>query len=504
MHEQANTVPGTLEALSHLLDMGPAERILCEHRGSSVTLGRLRESRDTCAAAMEKAGVGAGDAVVAVLGSKPNTIAAMFAAWSIGAAFAPLDPHMSPYLARRFLDTVVPTVVLAGDEPAPVLPDGAGVVQPAGDDHLDWDVDSSASAGTPRPQVTALPKSEVALDLGVIDTAGGVVAISVPAADLGRTVSTIPDDLGGDCRIGTFSLDTWAGIVDVLTAVRGNHRLVLCSPFSPSEFRKSVKRHSARTASLTTQSMAMLLEDPDAEDLEPLETIRFASAHLPIPLVRRFHRQFGVNVAAGYGNRQFGREVLGWDATDLRRHGSGKVGSTGRPRPGVEVALVDDSGAPLPEGRVGELTISVASELAVRTGRHAWVDPEGFVWIVGRTEDTVEIASKRVFPESVEAVLIEHPDIRDVAVFGVAAGTTGGTDTTLWGVLRPAPRSRREPEDLVRDVLGMARSRLTRAEIPSRFAVLDVLPKVEAGLPDRDALAVQASAGALPAVTVTA
>ncbi|MCE7882968.1 MAG: hypothetical protein DYH08_03755, partial [Actinobacteria bacterium ATB1] len=335
--------------------MGPAERILCEHRGSSVTLGRLRESRDTCAAAMEKAGVGAGDAVVAVLGSKPNTIAAMFAAWSIGAAFAPLDPHMSPYLARRFLDTVVPTVVLAGDEPAPVLPDGAGVVQPAGDDHLDWDVDSSASAGTPRPQVTALPKSEVALDLGVIDTAGGVVAISVPAADLGRTVSTIPDDLGGDCRIGTFSLDTWAGIVDVLTAVRGNHRLVLCSPFSPSEFRKSVKRHSARTASLTTQSMAMLLEDPDAEDLEPLETIRFASAHLPIPLVRRFHRQFGVNVAAGYGNRQFGREVLGWDATDLRRHGSGKVGSTGRPRPGVEVALVDDSGAPLPEGRVGEL-----------------------------------------------------------------------------------------------------------------------------------------------------
>ncbi|MCE7883960.1 MAG: hypothetical protein DYH08_08905, partial [Actinobacteria bacterium ATB1] len=70
--------------------------------------------------------------------------------------------------------------------------------------------------------------------------------------------------------------------------------------------------------------------------------------------------------------------------------------------------------------------------------------------------------------------------------------------------LRPAPRSRREPEDLVRDVLGMARSRLTRAEIPSRFAVLDVLPKVEAGLPDRDALAVQASAGALPAVTVTA
>ncbi|MCC7076316.1 MAG: acyl--CoA ligase [Acidimicrobiia bacterium] len=499
MPKARRTVPSRLDSLAGLLNEGPGTRILCEHRGTPFTAERIRKSRDACAAAMEKAGVGAGDVVAAVLGSKPNAIAALYATWKLRATFAPVDPHLSPHLARRHLDMIDPTVVLAGDGPTPVLPDGAGVVQPAGDDHLEWDVDSSASAGTPRRQVTALPTAETALRLGVLDAAGEIVTVPVTSDAIAQAVAAVPADLGGECRICTFPLESWPGLVEVFAALRGEHRILLCAPFSPGDFRRVVARHGIGVASLTTQMMAMLLEDPDVEDLGPLHTVRFASSHLPLPLVRRFHRRFGVNVVAGYGDRQFGREVMGWTAQDAAEFAKTKVGSVGRPRDGVEIHLGDESGTPLPEGRIGELTVQLAGERAVRTGEYAWLDPDGFVWIVGQSRDLVRVGTKQVFPESVEAVLVEHEDVRDAAVFGVPLTED---DTMLWAVIRPVPGAGTDHDRLAQAVLDDARARLSRPEIPSRIAVLDVLPKLETGLPDRDALASRAVAGQIPAISV--
>jgi acyl-CoA synthetase (AMP-forming)/AMP-acid ligase II len=231
--------------------------------------------------------------------------------------------------------------------------------------------------------------------------------------------------------------------------------------------------------------MVMLATDPDVTDLAPLRYVRSITAPLSPPAARRFMERFGTVVLNSYGQAEVG-EVVGWTAADAREHPD-KLGAAGRPHAGVDIRVVDDAGREVEPGTVGELLVrpprmaagyaggaSLADRIDadgfVRTGDHARVDAEGFVWIEGRTSDLINRGGNKVFPEQVEEVLRLVPGVDDVAVVGRADERLGEVPVAV--VVGSA-----RDEDLE----AACRAELAPYKVPVAFARADALPRNEIG-----------------------
>jgi long-chain acyl-CoA synthetase len=168
-----------------------------------------------------------------------------------------------------------------------------------------------------------------------------------------------------------------------------------------------------------------------AGDFSSLRLCLSGGAPLPPPVLEAFERRFGVPIFEGYGPTECA-PVL----TINPPGGTRKIGSVGPPIPGVELRVVDEQDAPLPAGQVGEIVARGANVMrgylnrpeetarALRggwyhTGDLGWMDEEGYCRIVDRKTDLILVGGLNVYPSEVEAVLLSHPAVREVAVVGV-------------------------------------------------------------------------------------
>lgn len=158
-----------------------------------------------------------------------------------------------------------------------------------------------------------------------------------------------------------------------------------------------------------------------------------------------------------------------------------KPGSGGRPCPGYDVQSLDENGAVLPRGTVGALAIRLpmppgcsptlwGDDAAYsrayledfagwyRTGDAGMLDADGDVWVMGRTDDIINVAGHRLSTGAMEEVLAAHPDVAECAVIGAADALKGQTPIGLVvlkaGVDRPDADIERELVALVRDRIG--------------------------------------------------
>jgi propionyl-CoA synthetase len=174
----------------------------------------------------------------------------------------------------------------------------------------------------------------------------------------------------------------------------------------------------------------------------------------------------------------------GWPITaGFRGYGlfTVKPGSGGRSCPGYDVQAIDDAGVVLPRGRSGNLSIKLPmppgcaptlwgsddtyrrSYLAdfpgwYRTGDAGEVDVDGDVWIMGRTDDLINVAGHRLSTGQMEEILSGHPDIAECAVIGAADDLKGQTPLGFVvlkaGVDRPSHEIVAELVKRVRETLG--------------------------------------------------
>jgi long-chain acyl-CoA synthetase len=177
---------------------------------------------------------------------------------------------------------------------------------------------------------------------------------------------------------------------------------------------------------------------PDAVELIGDLRIAFSgSAELPTEVQQRIHTLTGWYVHEGYGLTE---AAPGVSSTVVS--GRAKPGSVGRPFLGVEVRLVDDEGADIDpvDGDPGEIWIKgdnlfsgywpdghggPDSDGWFATGDVAFADEEGDLHIVDRRKDVVIVSGFNVYPHEVEAVLLQHPGVREAAVVGVQDDRSG-------------------------------------------------------------------------------
>ncbi len=212
-----------------------------------------------------------------------------------------------------------------------------------------------------------------------------------------------------------------------------------------------------------------------------------AAEALPAETWHRFHDRFGVEILDGIGSTEMTHIFLS------NRAGAVRPGTTGSAVSGYEVRVVDDEGVDRADDVPGHLWVrgdsaasgyfgnAAATESTfglgggwVRTGDTYVRDKEGMYTYLGRSDDMLRVGGEWVAPAEVEATIIEHPSVLEVAIVG---------ELDDRGITRPVAYVVAKPGMSVTetDVIEHCRHRLAGFKRPSRVVVMDELPKTATG-----------------------
>jgi long-chain acyl-CoA synthetase len=221
-----------------------------------------------------------------------------------------------------------------------------------------------------------------------------------------------------------------------------------------------------------------------ADSLSALRVAVSGAAPLPPTALKAVLETTGHQVFEGYGLTETA-PVL----TTTLCSPTAKPGSIGRPIPGVELRLVDESGDEVEEDDPGEIVVrgpnvfagywpdghgGVDGEGWFRTGDVAYADTDGDLFIVDRTRELILVSGFNVYPREVEAAIESHPDVAEVAVIGVPHPYTGETVRALVVV-----RDGAKPDAAA--IIDHAAARLARFKCPTSVEFVDELPHSVAG-----------------------
>lgn len=214
------------------------------------------------------------------------------------------------------------------------------------------------------------------------------------------------------------------------------------------------------------------------------------------PLSMRVHELFkqrtGVDILQGYGLTEASPVV------SLNTPWAHRLGSVGRPLPGVSVEAVDDAGRPLPHGQSGELvvrghcvmqfylrrpeeTAATLRDGALFTGDVGHVDADGYIHVTGRAKEMLIVGGENVFPREIEAVLEDHPAVAEAAVIG-RPDELRGEAPVAFVLLHPDASA--TPAEL----REFARQRLPGYKAPREVRIANELPRGPTGKVLRRAL----------------
>lgn len=465
-----------------------------------MSRAELQAAATEVAQQLRACGVGSRQPVAHIVESGVSALTIMFGVWLLDAVYVPINGRLTDAEIAAQLAATRPAAVVARRK-LEVSDDGLTCI--TGESGGRWYLDKASTpwAGELLPAGTAL----VMRTSGTTGTAKPVVlshdsvveGIDTVLASLrAKTTDTKPSQRPKMPNLIPTSLALWAGIWNVLFALRSGAPVVLMDRFDTVEFATLVRRHQIRSSILAPTMMAMLVEDPRVSDLAPLAMVRSITAPLTPQQARAFKAKFGIGIMNCYGQTELGGEVVGWTAADLREHGDDKLGSVGRPHKGIEVRILDDNGAQMPRGEVGEIWIrspyasrddAVTAGLVdsfLRTGDVGHLDDDGFLWLEGRVSEVINRGGLKVLPQEIEEQLCGLPEIAEACVAGVPDDRLGQVPVA-W--VRPAPGAHIDPSEL----LTRLRTTLAGYKVPVALEVVAELPRNEIGKVLRRALVEQ-------------
>ncbi|QJD30059.1 long-chain-fatty-acid--CoA ligase [Methylococcus geothermalis] len=278
----------------------------------------------------------------------------------------------------------------------------------------------------------------------------------------------------------------FAATVGMLTPLTHGCALVPLAKFEPDLVADTIGRHGA-TLFLGVPSMYALLCRLRDDRIARFGTIRLCvsgGAALPPAVMQQFQDRFGLPIHEGDGPTECS------PVTCVNPVGGPvKCGTVGLPVPGVEMKIVDEQGAELPVGEMGEIAVRGANvfkgywkqpEATEESFRDGWfltgdlghVDEDGYFSIVDRKKDLIIVNGMNVYPRVIEDVLCRHPAIREVAVVGDPDPLHGERVVAYVVLATPVTEA---------EIRAWCKPSLGRHEIPRRVVALEQLPRNAAG-----------------------
>jgi long-chain acyl-CoA synthetase len=283
-----------------------------------------------------------------------------------------------------------------------------------------------------------------------------------------------------------------AGTSNVFACTWVGARHVVLPRFDPGAVLAAIERERATHAAFVPTMLAMLLDHPDfgTTDLSSLRHIQYAASPIAPELQRRVLDALGCDVAQFYGMTEAAPTVTHLTPEDHRA--GERLASMGAPVPGVQVQVRGPLGEALAPGEIGELWIRGANVMLgywnrpqataealvdgwYRSGDIAYADERGYLYMVDRAKDMIITGGENVYSIEVEAVLADHPAVREAAVFGVPHERWG---EAVHAVVVLDPGSAVDADALIEH----CRARLGGFKVPRSLDVRDEpLPKSGAG-----------------------
>ncbi|HLM17735.1 MAG TPA: fatty acid--CoA ligase family protein, partial [Acidimicrobiia bacterium] len=293
---------------------------------------------------------------------------------------------------------------------------------------------------------------------------------------------------GGDVRLRSgvvivnAPLVHVSGVFRVVQAVLDGRRIALLERFTVDSWTAAVREHRPKTVSLVPTALRMVLDaDVDDDVFASIRSVVSGTAPLDPDLAEAFTARYGVPVLTSYGATEFGGGVSGWNLADHEQFAAAKRGSVGRAHAGCSLRVVDeDDGRDLGIDTVGLLEVH-AAQLGtndwVRTTDLARLDADGFLWIVGRADQTILRGGYKVQPEVVRAALERIDGVAEAAVVGVPDVRLGAIPVAA---VEPRPGAALDEAA----VLAAVGAHLARYEVPVTVTVVDALPRTASGKAD--------------------
>jgi acyl-CoA synthetase (AMP-forming)/AMP-acid ligase II len=266
--------------------------------------------------------------------------------------------------------------------------------------------------------------------------------------------------------------------------------VIVFDQVKPATILEGIEHHRITYIHAVPTIFQLILDYPyiSRYDTRSVQLAGMMGTTVPISLMKRFKKTFPhVTVVQGYGLTETSPFISLTPAKDADR----KMASIGKPVPGVEVKLVGNDGREVRTGQEGEIATRgphvmkgyhrqpEATREKIRdgwfhTGDIGRFDDEGFLYHLGRKDDLVITGGLNVYPAEVENVLRDHPDIRDVVVFG--------KPDSKRGMLIAAAVIRREgasPD--VREIQSYARRHLAGFKVPQSISFRESFPVTASG-----------------------
>lgn len=267
---------------------------------------------------------------------------------------------------------------------------------------------------------------------------------------------------------------------------------VVIPSFSAVAALEAIRTRGVTNTCLVPAMMLIILSEPSCEaaDFVTLRKVVYGGSPIGRALLTRAQSVFDCEFAQIYGLTETGNTALCLPPSE---HGSSmtRIDAAGRPYPGVDVAVVDQDGSPVPDGDIGEILIKSPARMIgyfdraeataetlidgwIRTGDAGYSDSEGFIFIRDRVKDMIIVGGENVFPAEIEQALTEHEDIHDAAVIGIP--------DDRWGESVLAFVERRPSSTIsTREVVKHLNKRIAAYKMPTGYEFVTAIPRNPAG-----------------------
>ncbi|MCZ6631803.1 MAG: acyl--CoA ligase [bacterium] len=497
-----------VSTLSELLEVGRDDAVaVAAPNRAPLTYQGLRAHVEQTIATLNRFGIGRNDRVAIVLPNGPE-MATAFVSIAAGATTAPLNPvyrgeefdfYLSDLGAKALVveqGSTSPAIEVAEARQIPIIRIVSDENNPAGLFEMVSELSAFVSSGGPAET------DDVALVLHTSGTTSRPKIVPLThqnvcasARNIRTTLMLTPDDL---C-MNVMPLFHIHGLMAAVLSSLSVGASVFCTPgFNALQFFSWLeKANPTWYTAVPTMHQTILARAGRNQEIiagARLRFVRSSSASLPAQVMQELEQTFDAPVVEAYAMTESAHQMT----CNALPPGVRKPGTVG-PAAGPEVSVMDEAGALLPVGSVGEVVIRgpnvtlgyennpTANAEAYtngwfRTGDQGVLDDDGYLTITGRLKEIINRGGEKISPREIDDVLMDHPAVQQVVTFAIPHDKLG-EEVAAAIVLREGT------EATEREIRTFASEHLAHFKVPRKVLFLDEIPKGPTGKIQRIGLA---------------